>query len=149
MSSIATTLNPGLSTQSICILDCSHLPFTSTSFRLHVGGGGHDGSSGFLIQSTGGHDIPIAPGIHGCVGHDESLGLVVQSTGCGLQDESLGLILQSTGPDIASHDGSFGVVLQSIGPGGGGGDSGSGGGDGTVELEHSGAVDPCSHVAAS
>jgi hypothetical protein len=45
--------------------------------------------------------------------------------------------LQSTGPGVVVlHDGSFGLVLQSIGPIGGG----------TVELEHSGAVDPCSHV---
>jgi hypothetical protein len=43
--------------------------------------------------------------------------------------------LQSTGPGVVLHDGSLGVVLQSIGPGGGSG-----------TLTHSGEVDPCSHV---
>lgn len=35
----------------------THLPSTMVSCDLHFGG--HDGSSGFLVQSTGGHDIPI------------------------------------------------------------------------------------------
>jgi hypothetical protein len=59
---------------------------------------------------------------------------LVQST---LHDGSSGFVVQSTG-DVGSvglHDGSLGVVLQSIG-----GSSGSG------TLEHSGEVDPCSHV---
>jgi hypothetical protein len=64
----------------------------------------------------------------------------VQSTGVGVpQEGSLELVLQSTGPGVVLHDGSFGLVLQSISPGGGGV-------SGPVELEHSGAVDPCSHA---
>ncbi len=39
--------------------DDSHLPFTMVSSGLHVGSGGHEGSSGVLVQSTGGHDMPI------------------------------------------------------------------------------------------
>ena len=50
-------------------------------------GGGHDGSYGVLVQSTGGHDMPITADWHGGVdGHDGSLGLAWQST---LQDASL------------------------------------------------------------
>jgi hypothetical protein len=69
-------------------------------------GGRHDGSSGVLVQSSGGHDIPIAPGMHGGVGgQDGSVGLAVQST---LHDESSGFLLQS-----GLHDGSLGDVVQS------------------------------------
>jgi hypothetical protein len=62
-----------------------------------------------LVQSTGGHDIPIAPGIHGGGGgHDGSFGLVVQST---LHDESSGFLVQSTGGQF-SVSGLHGGGLQ-------------------------------------
>jgi hypothetical protein len=94
-----------------------------------VQSGLHDGSFGVVVQSTGG------------LVQDASLGFALQSIDGGVvHDGSLGLVLQSTGPGgVILHDGSFGVVLQYIGPGGGGG-----GGPGT--LEHSGEVEPCSHV---
>jgi hypothetical protein len=61
---------------------------------------------------------------------------ILQSTGaCGPQEGSLGLELQSTGPPgVILHDGSFGLVLQSIGHGGGGGGS-------HVEPKHSGTFE--------
>jgi hypothetical protein len=62
------------------------------SSGLHIGGGGHDGSFGVLVQSTGGHDIPMTAGHGGVGGHDGSSGLAVQST---LQDGSSGFLVQS------------------------------------------------------
>ena len=51
------------------------------SSGLHIGGdGGHEGSFGVLVQSTGGHDIPMTAGQGGDGGHDGSSGLVAQST---------------------------------------------------------------------
>ena len=72
-----------------------------------MGLGGHDWSSGFLVQSPGGHDIPMTAGQGGDGGHDGSSGLAVQST---LQDWSSGFLVQS-----GLHDGSSGVVVQSTG----------------------------------
>lgn len=110
-----------------------------------VQSGLHDGSSGVVVQSIGGvvQDSSLGFALQstgGGVVHDGSSGFVLQSIGdCVPQEGSFGLALQSIGPGVVLHDGSFGVVLQSIGPGGCG-DGGSG------TLEHSGEVDPCSHV---
>jgi hypothetical protein len=92
----------------------THFPFSKCSSDLHSDGGG-------------GHDIPIAPGIHGgIVGHDGSFGfliqsglhdgssgVLVQSIGCVMQDASLGFALQSTTGGGWVQDGSLGFVFQS------------------------------------